>query len=247
MKGKVKRYVIGTGVLMFLGSLQVYAGPPFKTDDPEPVPFKHWEYYVSSVSTYESKSWSGTLPHFEVNYGLVPHMQVHLLVPLNYATEPHQPTQIGYADTELGVKYCFLKETKNRPQIGVFPIVEVPTVKNSAFSDGKVKTFLPVWAQKSWNKITTYGGVGYLINPGKNNENSVFAGWEMQYDFSNVVTMGGELYFQSADTVDSQSTTGFDLGGSVNFSPKTHLLFSLGHSLTNTSIMSSYIGLLWTI
>ncbi|WP_153638965.1 transporter [Prolixibacter sp. NT017] len=247
MKGRVQRSVVGACILLFSGSYQAYAGPPFKTDDPVPVPLGHWEYYVSSVSTYESTSWSGTLPHFEVNYGLIPHMQVHLLVPLNYSTDSHQQTQFGYADTELGMKYCFLKETKNRPQVGVFPIVEVPTVKNNTFSNGKVKTFLPVWAQKSWNKLTTYGGVGYQINPGTGNRNSTFAGWEMQYDFSKTVTLGGEIYFQSAGTDESQSTTGFDLGGFVNFSEKTHLLFSVGHSVAHASIFSSYLGLQWTI
>jgi hypothetical protein len=246
MKG-LSRLVVVICILLFSGSYQAFAGPPFKTDDPVPVPLGHWEYYISSVSTYESQSWSGTLPHFEVNYGPLPHMQVHLLVPLNYATAPHQETKFGYADTELGVKYCFLRETKNRPQVGVFPIVDVPTVKNKTFSDGKVKTFLPVWAQKSWNKVTSYGGVGYLINPGKNNENSVFAGWELQYDFSRVVTLGGEVYYQSADTSGGQSTTGFDLGGFINFSQKTHLLFSIGHSITNPGILSSYLGLQWTI
>ena len=27
-----------------------YAGPPFFTDDPQPVDFKHWEFYISSVN-----------------------------------------------------------------------------------------------------------------------------------------------------------------------------------------------------
>jgi len=243
----LKRLLLFAAVVLVAGMMPAYAGPPFKTDDPVPVPYQHWEYYISSVDTYAGHSWSGTLPHVEVNYGIVRGMQFHLLVPLNYATQPHQPMQYGYADTELGVKYCFLKETKNRPQVGVFPIVEVPTVTNNTFGNGEVKTFLPVWAQKSWNQLTTYGGVGYQINPGPGNRNSTFAGWELQYDFSKTVTLGGEIYYQSAGTDESQSTTGFDLGGFVNFSEKTHLLFSVGHSVAHASIFRSYLGLQWTI
>lgn len=224
-----------------------YAGPPFNTDDPEPVPFHHWEYYISSINLYQAKTWSGTLPHFEVNYGAFHNMQIHLLLPLNYEAAPHVPVRYGYADTEVGVKYCFLAETDHHPQVGTFPLVLIPTVKNSGFSNGKAKVFVPVWAQKSWNKLTTYGGVGYWFNPGTDNKNSVFAGWEAQYDFSDKLTLGGELYYQSPDAADAQSSTAFNVGGSVNPSDKFHFIFSVGHSLMHGHFFSSYIGLLWTI
>lgn len=224
-----------------------YAGPPFNTDDPQPVPFQHWEYYISSINSYQPNVWSGTLPHFEVNYGLIPNLQVHLLLPLNYNYVQHQGVKFGYANTEFGIKYCFIQETEHRPQIGTFPIIEIPTIKNNEFSDGKAKIFIPVWVQKSWKKLTTYGGLGYWINPGTNNKNLIFSGWEIQYDISPKVTLGGELYHQTADTIDNKSITAFNIGGSFNASQKTHFIFSLGHSLANERFFSSYIGLLWTI
>lgn len=225
----------------------IYAGPPFTTDDPQPVSYKHWEYYISSASKYQTHLWSGTSPHFEVNYGLIPNMQIHVLLPVNYSYVPHQETRIGYADTELGLKYCFIRETDSRPQIGTFPIFEIPTVKNEEFSDARTKIFLPIWAQKSWNKLTTYGGLGYWINPGAGNKNSILSGWELQYDFSKVITLGGELYFQTADAADSKSVTAFNMGGFLNASEKMHFIFSFGHSLTHENFFSSYLGLLWTI
>ena len=235
-------------ISLFLVCIQSnFAGPPFLTDDPAPVPYKHWEYYISSVNTYQSSTWSGTAPHFEANYGLIRNMQVHILLPVNYVHELHMSPKFGYADTELGVKYCFIHETDSHPQVGTFPILEVPTVKNDEFSDGKAKIFIPVWAQKSWDKLTTYGGAGYQINPGTGNKNSTFVGWEVQYDFSQVVTLGGELYFQSADATDSKSTTDFNIGGIINFSEQFHIIYSLGHSITNDTVFNSYFGLLWTI
>jgi hypothetical protein len=223
------------------------AGPPFVTDDPQPVPYKHWEYYISSINTLQPAIWTGTLPHFEVNYGMVPNMQIHLLLPLNYSYFPQQRTKFGYADTELGVKYCFVQETERRPQIGTFPIAEIPTAKNSEFSDGKIRIFIPVWAQKSWDKLITYGGIGYSINPGTNNRNSFFAGWEFQYDFITQLKAGAELYFQTADTDDAKSVTAFNIGGSINAGTVTHFIFSIGHSLMNEEFTSIYIGILWTI
>lgn len=247
MKISNKKYIISFSILLFISIQISFAGPPFLTDDPEPVPFKHWEYYISSINTFQSSSWSGTSPHLEVNYGLIRNMQVHLLLPMNYTYIQHHGSKFGYADTEFGIKYCFIQETGRRPQLGTFPIFEIPTVKNDNFSDGKIKIFIPVWLQKSWNKLTTYGGAGYSLNPGAGNKNSTFLGWELQYDFSKVITFGGELYFQSAETTDSKSTMAFNLGGFINPTEQFHILISLGHSMTNDSFLSSYVGLQWTI
>lgn len=241
------KYSLLYGILLFVTTQLCIAGPPFNTDDPETVKFKHWEYYISSINTHQADVWSGTSPHFEVNYGLVPNVQVHLLLPVNYTHISNENTHFGYADSEFGIKYRFVQETDKMPQIGVFPIIEIPTVNNSQFSDGKVKIFLPVWAQKSWDKLTTYGGIGYWINRGTGNRNWIFSGWEVQYAFSPALTLGGELFYHSASTDDSKSQTGFNLGGSINASEKFHIIFSLGHSITNEKTFNSYFGLLWTI
>jgi len=105
-----------------------------------------------------------------VNYGLVRNVQVHLLLPMNYSYSRQQGGNFGYANTELGLKYRFIQETDNTPQIGSFPIVEIPTVRNRDFSNGKAQIYIPVWVQKTWGKLTTYGGIGYWINPGTNNK-----------------------------------------------------------------------------
>jgi len=242
-----KKYGILSFILIFIKFQVCYSGPPFGTDDPETVMFRHWEYYISSMNNYHEGVWSGTSPHFEINYGLVPNVQVHLLLPINYDYVQHEGGNIGYADTEFGIKFRFIQEKDNSPQVGVFPIIEIPTVKNSEFSDGKAKIFLPVWVQKTWGKITSYGGAGYWINPGANNKNWIFAGWEAQYNFSPAITLGGELFYHSASSNDDKSGAGFNVGGSVNPSEKFHIIFSFGHGLINDHIFNSYIGFLWTI
>jgi hypothetical protein len=247
MSFKKWRFSLLISLFVLLITTLGYAGPPFNTDDPEPVNFKHWEYYIASINTFQRNEWMGTAPHVEVNYGLVPNVQVHLLLPMNYSYIRHEGTNFGYGYTELGMKYRFVQESDDRPQIGVFPIVEVPTVKNQEFSNGRTQVYIPLWIQKSWRKLTTYGGVGYWINPGDGNKNWLFAGWEVQYDFSPTITLGGELYYHTANTVIGQSSTAFNVGGSINFSSTTHFIFSVGHSLDNDSFTSSYVGLLWTI
>ena len=242
-----KKYIVFSVIYVVFNTQLIHAGPPFDTDDPETVIFKHWEYYISSINNLQTGVWSGTAPHIELNYGLIPNVQVHLLLPMNYDYARPHGSDYGYADTEFGIKYRFVQETESAPQIGTFPILEIPTIKNSEFSDGKMKIYLPVWLQKSWGKLTTYGGAGYWINQGANNKNWIFSGWEIQYDFSKFITLGGELYYHTADTKITKSETGFNLGGSINPSEKFHFIFSFGHTLTKDNTFTSYLGLLWTI
>ncbi len=241
----LKRTLCITAFLFVLAYADLFAGPPFATDDPEPVDFKHWEFYIASIHMIQGNNFSGTLPHVEINYGAAKNLQVHLIMPMNYMFD--NKMNLGYANTEIGVKYRFIEETTHFPQIGVFPIIEVPTIQNTEFSDGKVQIYFPVWLQKSWNKLTSYGGAGYWINPGKNNKNWIFAGWEGQYDISDQITLGGELYYQTADASDSRSVLAFNLGGIINFSSKFHFLFSFGHSIIHENFFTAYMGVQWTI
>lgn len=247
MKGRHLKHSSLLIALLIISIQFNYGGPPFNTDDPQPVDYRHWEYYVSSINNHQAGAWSGTAPHFEINYGAIHNVQIHLLLPLNYTSFRGQSAAFGFADTEFGIKYRFVQETEKSPQVGIFPILEIPTIQNSEFSDGKLKVFLPVWVQKSWGKLTSYGGAGYWINHGANNKNWFFAGWQMQYDFSKTVTLGGELYYHSADADDSYSTEGFNLGGSINPSEKFHIIFSAGHTLAKDNTFTSYLGILWTI
>jgi len=236
-------------LLFFIGLCNlVLGGPPFITDDPEPVEFMHWEFYISSINQLQPGNLSGTLPHFEINYGVVKNVQIHLLLPFNYSFTTHQKIQYGYAYTEIGVKYRFIKENNFFPQIGTFPIIEVPTIRNKTFSNNKPQIYFPIWIQKSWNKFTTYGGGGYWINPGKDNKNWIYTGWLLQYDFSKIITLGGELFYHSAASIEDANFIGFNLGGYLNFSDKFHIIYSAGHNFySRGNIYMLYAGLLWTI
>jgi hypothetical protein len=221
------------------------AGPPFATDDPEPVDYKHWEFYVASLNTLQSGTASGTLPHIEINYGAIRNLQIHLILPMNYLYDHRM--KMGYANTEIGIKYRFIQETDHFPQVGVFPIIEIPTISNAGYSSGKVQVYFPIWLQKSWNKLTTYGGGGYWINSGANNKNWIFAGWEVQYDLSDKYSLGGELYYQTANTENGRNSLAFNLGGLLNISTEFHFLYSVGHSLIHENIFTAYLGVQWTI
>jgi hypothetical protein len=157
-------------------------------------------------------------------------------------------TKYGYSNTELGVKYRFVQDSGSSLQIGVFPLVGLPTgSKAQQLSNGSVQVYLPLWIQKSWGKLTTYGGAGYWLNYGPETKNWLFAGWEVQYDFSDVITLGGEAFYHMAQSPGMKSGTGFNVGGFINVDDHNHILYSVGHSVSGDASITAYIGYQFTI
>jgi hypothetical protein len=219
------------------------AGPPFLTDDPESVEYRHWEVYVASQHAKDRDGWSGTAPHFEVNFGVFPNLQLHLITPLAYVKPNDGSSHYGFGDLELGAKYRFIQETDWLPQVGIFPLIEVPTGSSSrGLGNGKAQVFLPLWLQKSWGPWTTYGGGGYWNNPGYDNKNYWFVGWELQRDLSKKVTLGAELFYTTPPSRGEGGQTGFNVGAIVNFTDEHHLLFSAGRDLHGQNRFSAYIA-----
>lgn len=56
----------------------------YLTDDPEPVEYKQMEICPASQYIPARDQDSATLPHVEINYGLIPNVQIHLITPLQY-------------------------------------------------------------------------------------------------------------------------------------------------------------------
>jgi hypothetical protein len=215
------------------------AGPPFVTDDPAPVALGHWEVYGFTAGTHARGDTGGTLAGVEVNYGAAPNLQLHLIAPLAFDSADGARMQAGAGDLELGAKYRLITPDEDDwyPQVGVFPLVEVPT-GNAArgLGAGKMRTYLPVWLQKDFGNWTTYGGGGYWINPGLGNRNYWFAGWLVQYQFTTSLALGTEVFHQTADAIGGGDTTGFNIGGIYDFSERYHLLFSGGRGLQNAAL-----------
>ena len=229
------------------------AGPPYRTDDPEPVELYHWEFYTFTQGTHISGDTSGVGPAFEFNYGLIPNGQFHIVVPMAFDTPAGGPNQFGIGDTELGLKYRFIEEDKDgwRPQVGVFPFLELPSGNQSkGLGAGHTREFLPLWVQKGFGEWTTYGGGGYWINQDNNlgDKNYWYFGWLLQRKITDKLTLGGEIFHQTATNINSFESTGFNLGGSYDFDDHNHLLFSAGRGFQNastTNLYSWYLG--WQI
>jgi hypothetical protein len=210
------------------------AGPPFLTDDPEPVDYKHWESYVFATGDRASGSDTINGPAVELNYGVAAETQLHLVVPVANVSSAGQPWSSGLGDTEIGIKYRFVQETKNRPQIGVFPMIELPTGNaDHGLGNGRAWYRLPVWLQKSYGAWTTFGGGGLALNSAPSQRNYGFGGWEVQRDFGPHLTLGAEIFRQGPDTDIDRGFTAANIGGYLNFTENYSLLFSVGRSFAS--------------
>jgi hypothetical protein len=224
------------------------AGPPFLTDDPEPVAFRHWELYLASQGTVATGAATGSAPHVEVNYGAVPNLQLHLIVPATFSWTRGAPPQYGLGDLEIGVKLRFVEEGEWRPQIGTFPLLDPPTGSASrGLGAGAWQLFLPIWLQKSFGSWTTYGGGGVRLvsrRDGGTDDQGV-AGWLVQRQLAETLTLGTEAYL-TIPWHGGPANVRLDLGAILNFGIH-HVIASAGPAFGGDARAQWYIAYLLTV
>ncbi len=247
------------GLVLALGfaARPAHAGPPFITDDPEPVDLHHWEVYAFSAGAFDQHGSTGVGPSVEVNYGAAPNLQLHVIANLAYDNAPGEGGQFGLGDTELGAKYRFITPGDQDwfPQVGVFPLVELPSGDaRRGLGAGYVQAFLPLWIQKDFGKWTTYGGGGYWINPGPGNRNFWYAGWLLQRQVTDKLMLGGEVFHATSSMDGRRDSSGFNMGGQYDLTEHDHLLFSIGRGGTLYAVDAAavnypftyYVAYQWT-
>jgi hypothetical protein len=232
-------------LVLFAGA-RACAGPPFVTDDPDTTDYKHWEIDFFTIYTHTAGDDFAQLPALELDYGILPDLQLHAIAPGAFNHAPGAGDQYGYGDTELGVKYRFFHETDKLPEMGLFPLVEVPSGDSGrGLGNGQTQIFVPVWFQKTFGQNkewTTFGGGGFWYNPGVDHRNYGRFGWELQRDLSERLTLGGEIYHETESLEDAGGHTAFNLGGYLNFDEHNHILFSAGRDIQGPNRFSCYLG-----
>jgi hypothetical protein len=245
---------------ILLGSTAAWAGPPFQTDDPEPVDFRHYEFYAFGSADGTGVEMDTAGPAAEFNWGILPNTQFHIIVPavaifpsnnVNYFPDGPEPNAFGFGDIEIGVKYRYLKETKHRPMIGTFTMLEVPSGSyNRGLGIGKVWAKLPVWVQKGFGPWTTYGGAGEQLVPQVGYKNFTYGGWLLQRDIGKKWTLGAEVFSHGGEgeaAPQFKASTLLDFGGYYYIrNPGFQVLFCYGRAIAGLPETYAYFGLYWT-
>jgi Putative MetA-pathway of phenol degradation len=236
-------------------------GPPYQTDDPVPVDYQHFEFYVFGSADGTPVEMDSSGPAFEFNWGALPRLQLHAILawgsinPSNnaiYAPAGAGPSAFGLVDMELGAKVAFIKETPHFPQIGTFPMFEIPTGSyDRGLGIGKVYYKIPLWLQKNEGKWLFDGGVGYEVVPQTDYRNFAYTGWLVKREINKRLELGAEVFAHGEEgpaTPQTQSSTLIDIGGYYHFKnhPGEQFLFCYGHSIFGQTENYAYVGMYWT-
>ena len=245
------RRLFGCGLLaictLMVGVAPCLAGPPFFTDDPEPVELRHNEFYVFGTLDHADGASAISGPAIEYNRGVAPNTQFHLVLPYAWNVPNHGAAASGIGDVELGIKYRFLNVDNGGLQIGAFPMAELATGSaRRGLGNGHTWYRLPLWIQKSKGAWTFDGGGGFIINPAPDMYDASFGGALVQYTFNRRWTLGLELFRQNALAADQPGYTLLNAGGYLSFSKNFSLLFSAGGSVAGAQHIVAYLGLYWT-
>jgi hypothetical protein len=254
------RTLLSAFALLISLSTTLLAGPPFQTDDPQPIDFRHFEFYTFGSADGTRVETDTFAPAIEFNWGAFPNVHLHIIIPgaaifpaNNSAFAPAGvgPRAFGLGDIELGIKYRFVQETKRRPMIGTFTMFEIPT--GSAVKGLGVGTTwykLPLWAQKSFGPWTTYAGGGETLVKAPGYRNYPFAGWLVQRDLGKKWTIGTEVFYHGPEglaTPQTRPATLVDIGGYYKIRDEGfQLLYCYGHTVIGQRENYAYLGLYWT-
>ncbi len=236
-------------------------GPPFQIDDPVPVDLHHYEFYVFGSMDGTPVEIDSTGPALEFNWGALPGVQLHAILPAGvaapsnnprYAPSGAGPLEFGLTDMELGAKIAFVKETRMLPQIGTFTMFEIPTGSYArGLGVGRVWYKIPLWLQKKAGHWLLDGGAGYAVVPQTGYRNYPYGGFLLKYSFGERLEIGGEVFSHGREGLaapQTGSSTLIDVGGYYHFKahPDEQFLFCYGHSIAGQTENYAYVAMYWT-
>jgi hypothetical protein len=200
-------------------------GPPYQTDDPVPVDLHHYEFYIFGGMDGTTAEIDSTGPAFEFNWGAIPRVQLHAILPWG-AVAP-----------------------SNNPVYGFFPMFEMPTGNSSkGLGVGKVWYKIPIWLQKNAGHWLFDGGVGYQVVPQTGYRDFPYTGWLVKRELNERLELGAEVFAHGREgvaTAQTERSAMIDLGGYYHFKnhPGEQFLFCYGHSVAGQTENYAYVGM----
>ncbi|MCK9685322.1 transporter [Scleromatobacter humisilvae] len=209
------------------------AGPPFLTDDPDPVDLHHAEINVIAQQTRADGGRAGSASA-EANLGCAAETQCHVAVPVAFDRPAGAPSQAGLGDVELGVKYRFLDRPDDGWSAAAYPTLDLPTGNaDRGLGNGRAQLLLPLWVQRAFGPWRWDAGIARLVNRAPDARDSWFAGLLAQRSFGDALTLGAEVFHRTSTARGEPSAAGFNVGAIVKIAANQNLLVSAGRGLTH--------------
>lgn len=224
-----------------------HAGPPFQTDDPDPVDRGHAEINVIGQWLRTAGDRASSLAG-EVNLGCAPDTQCHVAVPLARDQPDGQPARTGLGDAELGVKWRFFQQEGDGWSAATYPTVFLPTGDaRRGLGNGRAHLLLPLWVQRAAGPWRFDVGAGRLFNRAPGARDSWFTGALAQRAFGERLSVGAEVFRRGAVAVGERASVGMNVGAIVNVAARQVVLLSLGRGLANVDADRGSVFLAWQL
>jgi hypothetical protein len=231
---------LSLGWLVLVGTAE--AGPPFVTDDPEVPPVGGWEINIPFTLNRTPGSSQMQTPLLDMNYGL-PQLQIEFDIPVAVSSGPKRTTA-GLGDLLYGIKWRFFEDEKTQTQVAIYPQMFAPTGNyRERLGGGRPNYILPLLAEKSWDKWTLYGNVGYRLQTALSERNYWYAGSVLQRDITDRLNLGVELFGNTATVSNGRPDIAFNLGGSFKFEEHLNFIFAAGRDVVGDTHAMFYMGL----
>ena len=210
-----------------------HAGPPFLTDDPEPVERGHAEVNLIAQGSRTSGGRGGSVAA-ELNLGCARETQCHVALPVATERPTGGPSRTGLGDVELGAKFRCLDLPDAGWSAAVYPTVFLPTGDASrGLGNGRAQWLLPLWVQRSVGAWNFDVGTALLVNPAPGARDSWYAGLLAQRSFGEHLSLGAEVFHRGSPALGERASSGFNVGAIVNVADHQNVLLSLGRGLAN--------------
>ena len=207
------------------------AGPPYRTDDPEPTDYEHYEIYAFTNGIVAGDGTNGA-GGIDFNYGGAPNLQLSATLPAGYTFSNGGPFVGGLSNIELAAKYRFLTQANFGLDVAVFPRVFLPSASPNV-GESHASFLLPIWVEKDWDKWSAFGGGGCEINRGGNSQDFCLAGLVITNQITSKLQVGLEMFHQTSDTQGGSATTSLGTGVRYDLNEHYHLLGYVGRGIVN--------------
>ena len=224
-------------------TVSTQAGPPFVTDDPEPPPPCGWEINIPFILERTPGETEMDAPLFDFNYGL-PNVQLKLEFPIQVIREDNSGTVADAGDLLLGVKWRFFNNEESLVQFGIYPQLLVPSGDHGRhLGEGQPAYVFPLLVQKTWDKWTLYGNVGFWWQTAADERNYLYAGAVLEREITEQLELGVELFGNSPKERSGRSDIAFNIGGTWKLTRHLNLLFAGGRDIVGDTHLMAYVGL----
>ena len=219
------------------------AGPPFVTDDPEVPPVGGWEINIPFTLTRTLGLTQMNAPLLDMNYGL-PQVQIEFDIPIAVSSDDRNGTNAGLGDLLYGIKWRFFEDEKAKTQIAVYPQMFAPTGNyREELGGGRPNYIFPLLAEKSWDKWTLYGNIGYRLQVALGERNYWYAGAVLQREINDRLSLGVELFGNTPTDPNARPDIAFNIGGSLKLNDHLNFIFTAGRDLVGDTHATLYLGL----